>query len=270
MSGGTRISEIYRGFTIYYTPPPERVWSFRPTSDTALESHRSAFQARRAIDILTDGFATSTPRRDTGVTSKPRASVQEFVPESRRAARPTRALPEGTVDDEIGRLLGAETIRSVDVVLPASGSHVTVRAYQRRERRHVGELPANFRTVPNKVAVEWEGSALYPEFAIVRRLEAAGWGAAWRKNWHGAALWQVIEDVADVTPRVLGTFTEIARDAGAGAWDILAWNGDRVVFIEAKQYGSDKLTPYQLRWLEVALDRGIPLESIAVFEYRAD
>lgn len=24
------VSEVYRGFPIYYTPPPEREWSFRP------------------------------------------------------------------------------------------------------------------------------------------------------------------------------------------------------------------------------------------------
>jgi hypothetical protein len=177
--------------------------------------------------------------------------------------------PIGAANDELGRLLGAETVRPIEVMLPFSRRRVTVRAYQRREQRHVGELPADFRTVPNKTAVDWQGAALYPEFAIVRRLESAGWGAAWRKNWHGEAFWRAISETMDVPPRVLAVFERVADVAGAGAWDILAWKDDQIVFIESKQYGSDKLTPNQLRWLEVALDQGASIDSFAVFEYRA-
>jgi hypothetical protein len=146
---------------------------------------------------------------------------------------------------------------------------VIVPAYQRRENRFAGALPSNFRTVPNKVAVDLDGAALYPEFAVVRRLEAAGWGAAWRKNWHGAAFWTDIAVVIEPPRRVLDLFNRIAAVAGAGAWDILAWKGDDVLFIESKQYGSDKLTPNQRRWLEVALDQGIPLDAFAIYEYIA-
>src|SRR5687767_3427486 len=71
-SGG--ISEVYRGFTIFYTPPPERVWSFRPQPDAKLQSYRSAFQARRAINELLDGASESTPRRDSSTTSISRAA----------------------------------------------------------------------------------------------------------------------------------------------------------------------------------------------------
>jgi hypothetical protein len=172
-------------------------------------------------------------------------------------------------DDELGRLLGAESMRWIEVVLPASRRSVLVRAYKRREVRFVRELPANFRTVPNKVAVDLAGVAVYPEFAIIRRLEAAGWGAAWRKNWQGAAFWSDIGAVSVVPPSVLSKFDAVSRVAGAGAWDILAWRGSQVLFIESKQYGSDKLTANQLRWLETAFDQGIPGESFAVFEYVA-
>lgn len=71
-SGG--ITEVYRGFTIYYTPSPEREWSFRPTSDAPLQSYRSAFQARRAINELLDGTSEPTPRRDSRATSIPNAT----------------------------------------------------------------------------------------------------------------------------------------------------------------------------------------------------
>ena len=73
------------------------------------------------------------------------------------------------------------------------------------------------------MAVDLDGAAVYPEFAIVRRLEAAGWEAAWRKNWHGAAFWTDIGTLARVPDSVLAVFDSVAREAGAGAWDILAW-----------------------------------------------
>lgn len=68
------VSEVYRGFTMYYTPPPEREWSFRPEPGAKLQSCRSAFQARRAINELLDGTSESTPRRNSAMTSVPKTS----------------------------------------------------------------------------------------------------------------------------------------------------------------------------------------------------
>ena len=73
-SGGGGITEVHRGFSIYYRPPPEREWSFRPAPDAPLQSYRSAFQARRAINELLDGTSESTPRRDSRATSIPKAA----------------------------------------------------------------------------------------------------------------------------------------------------------------------------------------------------
>jgi hypothetical protein len=274
MTERSRVSEVYRGYTIYYTPPPERVWSFKPKPDAPLQSYRSAFQARRAINEMLDGSSEVWPRRDS--VRQPAAPSSKPNPPRGADTRKVRSTPghgeaflHGPGSGAIGRLLGAETRRQISVTLPASGRTVAVPAYQRRETRFAGVLPENFRTVPNKVAVDFNGAALYPEFAIVRRLEAAGWGAAWRKNWQGAAFWSDIAVTFDPPPKVLALFDRIAAVAGAGAWDILAWKGDQVLFIESKQYGSDKLTLNQRRWLEVALDQGIPLNAFAVFEYRA-
>jgi hypothetical protein len=70
-SGSGGITEVYRGFTIFYSPPPEREWSFRPEPGGKVESYKSAFQARRAINELLDGHSEPTPRRDTRMTSQP-------------------------------------------------------------------------------------------------------------------------------------------------------------------------------------------------------
>lgn len=48
-----------------------------------------------------------------------------------------------------------------------------------------------------------------------------------------------------------------------------AWRGapDEVVFAESKRRGSDKLRASQLRWLQIALEAGIPLEYFLIVEW---
>jgi hypothetical protein len=58
-----RPSETYQGFEIYFVPV-ERGWYHRSTDGTtSQESYRSAFQARRAINLLIEAKpATRTAR----------------------------------------------------------------------------------------------------------------------------------------------------------------------------------------------------------------
>ena len=264
----SRVSETYRGFTIYYTAPPDRTWSFRPTPDAPLQSYRSAFQARRAINEHLDGSSAVWPRKEQTRSQRP---TEPASPKPQ--ARTRERLPEanaGSKLSELMALLDADSHREIRVRLPGSGRTVSVPAFRRTERRWTGELPANFRTVPNKVPVEFEGKPVYPEFAITGRLAARGWSAVWRKNWQGAAFWSDIGVSASVPDAVAKAFHAVARQiGGSGAWDILAWKGKRILFIESKQYGSDKLTANQLRWLDAALQLGVPLTSFAVYEYIA-
>lgn len=177
---------------------------------------------------------------------------------------------DGVDTGELSALLGATSARDLVVTLPGSRRMVRVRAFRRPEERWTAELPANFRTIPNKVAVTYDGRAVYPEFAAVGRLTAAGWSAVWRVNWHRRAFWFDIGREAVVPRTVLDLFERISGSVGrGGAWDILAWKGQQRLFIESKQAGSDKLTTNQLHWLESALGAGVSLESFAVYEYVA-
>jgi hypothetical protein len=53
----------------------------------------------------------------------------------------------------------------------------------------------------------------------------------------------------------------------SGAFDVLAWKEDSVLFAEAKHGGKDALRPSQISWVEAALDEGVPLESLLVVEW---
>jgi hypothetical protein len=55
---------------------------------------------------------------------------------------------------------------------------------------------------------------------------------------------------------------------GGGAWDILAWREDIVLFVESKQHqSSDKLRPTQIAWLGAAVDHGVEPTAFVVAEY---
>ena len=53
----------------------------------------------------------------------------------------------------------------------------------------------------------------------------------------------------------------------SGAFDVLAWAGDNVLFAEAKHGGKDALRLSQKAWIEAALEEGVPLESLLVVEW---
>jgi hypothetical protein len=169
----------------------------------------------------------------------------------------------------LGLALGATSVRTVPVALQSTGRLVQVPAYLRTETRWTDVLPPTHKTIPNKPALEFEGAALYPEFVVLRLLERDGWGAAWLKNWGGTAFWRDIGQVVEPSPRARSVFDQVSEQTGhAGAWDILAWRGREVLFVQSKPFGHDRITAYQARWLDTALRMGIPLACFAIVEYQ--
>jgi hypothetical protein len=52
-----------------------------------------------------------------------------------------------------------------------------------------------------------------------------------------------------------------------GCWDVMAWNSEGVTFVECKQKDEDHISAKQIKWLESALNVGIPLERFAICEW---
>jgi len=170
----------------------------------------------------------------------------------------------------LGRVLGARSARTVPVTRQSTGRLVEVTTFLRDEQRWAGELPAGHRAIPNKVALDFEGTPLYPEFVVVRLLERGGWGAAWRKSWGGSALWSDIGRAIEPPAWVTGIVDQVSAHTGwAGAWEIVAWRSRRVLFLQSRPVGNDRVGAYHARWLDVALTMGLPLEAFAIVEYQA-
>jgi hypothetical protein len=170
---------------------------------------------------------------------------------------------------EFARLLEAEESAPTFAALPSDGRSVEVLTLRRRESRWTGQTPPSFKLVPNKPALDFEGQPSWAEIIVVRLLERGGWQAAWAKNWAGRAFWRDVGQIVELAPLPAALYHEIAaRTASSGGcWDVIAWRGDNVLFIESKQRKRDRLRPTQTMWLESALACGVPLSAFAVVEW---
>jgi hypothetical protein len=156
------------------------------------------------------------------------------------------------------------------VVLPNSSRSVAVPTVLRRETRWTGDVDEPFRVMSNKPALTFRDRYLYAEFVVLRLLEQAGWTGVWVKNWHGRAFWTDINTPMALTPAQAQLFETIERSTGndrGGCWDIFAWRGSEVLFVESKQRSNDHIRPSQAIWLERALENGVPISSFLIAEY---
>ena len=172
--------------------------------------------------------------------------------------------------DQLRGVLEAAALPATTVVLPHSSRSVAVTTVLRREARWVGDVPESFRAVPNKPPLIYQGRPMWAEFILLRLLERAGWSGVWVKNWGGRAFWRDVAAPVSLPPAVGELFGLIERHTGnarGGCWDIFAWHGDDVVFVESKQRAKDALRRSQELWLECAIEQGIPLSSFFVAEW---
>ena len=155
------------------------------------------------------------------------------------------------------------------VLLPSGREEALPKATPRFPR-WTGEFP--WSTYGGKPILDLRGEPLYAEFVILRLLEAEGWSGVWVNHVNRGPFptrWTP-SPVKVFPPRnLLDLLDRIYARSGkrSGAFDILAWKGDSVLFAEAKHVGKDALRPSQKAWIEAALDEGVPLESLLVVEW---
>jgi hypothetical protein len=133
----------------------------------------------------------------------------------------------------------------------------------------------------NKPLVELDGTGMFAELAIQRMAEAAGWSAVWvctygakgqepryLTNWSDAPLDHQVGMPLDACRyELLAKIVMENHGAYSGCWDVLAWKGERTLFIEAKHDKVDHIRTTQLQWQWAALRAGLPPESFVVAQW---
>jgi hypothetical protein len=190
-------------------------------------------------------------------------------------------------------VLAPERVDAIDIPLltPGTGSAEITVCFRRFRR-----WPAD-KGVPRLPYMHWnkgywaehDGQPAFAETAIRDLLEAQGWDGRW-VTWSGGRpafrtgprdgdkaplpakqqarfehLWQ------DCKARLQELHAMgLSKDAGGGCWDVLAWKGSSLLFVEAKQQSEswrDAIRDSQRMWLEVALRRGFGTDSFVVLEW---
>lgn len=118
-----------------------------------------------------------------------------------------------------------------------------------------------------KAVVSVHGVPMFPELAVLRKLEALGWSGVWIDNFGRGRLireWGVRPVLVELEERNSRILARIPLKSGR--WDIFAWRGDDILFAELKG-GKDRIRPSQRQWLEAALNAGFDLSQFALVEW---
>jgi|CXWL01.1.fsa_nt_gi hypothetical protein len=134
--------------------------------------------------------------------------------------------------------------------------------------------PVNF-DYGKKPILNYKEKTCFAELVILRLLLDHGWDGVWVETYGGVhylrsmpQAWNlqsehilIPQDKEDLLQKIWKTAKTTA------CFDVLAWQGDKLVFFEAKRKGKDKLTSAQIRFIEGSLACGISPEALVIVEW---
>jgi hypothetical protein len=129
--------------------------------------------------------------------------------------------------------------------------------YRLRQMKFRPWVGGEIDTYGGKAIVELDGEPLYVELALVRLQEREGWEAVWIDNYRrlfrrGRADRIAVVELPTPQQELFDAITAKNAAGRAGCWDVFAWRGTELHFLEAKRRGRDRMRPAQLAWLETA------------------
>jgi hypothetical protein len=134
-------------------------------------------------------------------------------------------------------------------------------------RKWAGEMP--FDTFNRKPVLELNGKMVFAELAILSIFKQAGWDGRWIDSYHRRYLTEywpkpVSEPLQAKQQDLLDRIRTKAGGSG-GCFDVFCWRSEEIIFAESKW--RDKILNTQAKWLEAALDIGIPAESFLIVQW---
>lgn len=165
----------------------------------------------------------------------------------------------------------ATAVDAINCTLP-SGRAVTIRRLVVQfgdaspNRLPVGALPATYTSKP---LVTFHGEAMFGELAVLRWLEVDGWEGVWLDTFHARKCWRAMPTRG--SPVSLPVAMQARYDAivaanggrASGAFDVMAWRGAQVIFVEYKGPG-DRANRNASRWMDAALDAGVSANDLLI------
>jgi hypothetical protein len=171
-------------------------------------------------------------------------------------------------------------MRLPDLLIPRTTQRITLPSGREVEVPKTNGIFRKWtRAVPNdtygcKAILDYDGEMAFAELAILRIFEQAGWEGGWIDSYrrqYRVGYWG--ENVTkDLPPEQQAVFDGIRAKLGCrgGCFDVFCWREGVNAFAEAKRQSHDRIRRSQRRWLEGALDVGVPLESFLIVEWSVE
>ncbi len=181
-----------------------------------------------------------------------------------------RVVTEASPSASLGEALQADGVEYASAVLPSSRQVVSIPVYVRREVLWTGAAPSIPGGTSNRQFYGHDGAAFQSELLVVRLLEEAGWGAAWRKSWNGVSYLRGVGEPVELGSLAKSIVEQITRQAGYdGSWDIVAWRDRELRLLASRPAGGQRISAYMADWLDAAMRMGVPSGCFAVVEHDA-
>ena len=120
------------------------------------------------------------------------------------------------------------------------------------------------------------GKPVFAELALLNLFCASGWDGVWVETFGGTHFLREMPSGWKLAPHhgavpkekddLLRAIWKIARTTAC--FDIFAWNDTELIFCEAKQERKDRLTGAQHKFIEGALQCGVPSDSLLIAEWK--
>lgn len=206
-----------------------------------------------------------------------------------------RQLSPVQIEPEVLTLRSRQYLLSREAV-PVRKYFVRFDAYRLRlaSQTKPGRRPVIVGDTHNKQASMLGGRDKYAEYALRRILEEAGWESRWvdryqRQIWRGVDTPQSTTDapLPALVERIRRTKSTLCNQHDywkslSGCWDVVAWRGDQLLFVEAKRQGGlgevrqpglkrcsdDPINDEQKAWLAAArMLKALPAPVFAIVEW---
>lgn len=121
-----------------------------------------------------------------------------------------------------------------------------------------------------KPQLELDGEVLLAELVIVRLLERQGWNAVWidnfkNKRWREMPVLGTTSGIPEGLEELLHSITKL-NGRRAGTFDVLAWKGSSIAFLESKGPG-DSISEKQRSWFTSAVAAGVAENAFGIVEW---
>jgi hypothetical protein len=193
---------------------------------------------------------------------------------SKSAAALHEALTEGVDDRDFRLKTRVKLLRkgvpaaALDTLLPKP-TESDLHGFTWKFKQWSGAALAD--TYGNKPVIDCNGVPLFAELAMIPVLRAKGFeDAVWVDSYRRCFRNGMPPNSCTPPPFVGELHTKI-RNQNAGKWagcfDLMAWTGDVVSFVELKWRGRDSMKDAGWQWVENALTVGVSLEQFSICEW---